>query len=873
MTRRESLQLGMGAIAGLVYPLSGVSIGMIPEKRQETTNSRLLAHTTQMPVLPEDWIKDLVVVAMPAAAAGGKNAGVYTASENGIVPWQRAIIRWLTSKNVRGNGAVLIRQEGPESGAGLTAIIDSFSEYTFEVLLHVPSGNYFGTGQEAGMQIWLAVLDIQDHIIARKQVDIIRGEWSKGGLSFSIKNVREIRCVVYAAMVKQYPCLYYADEFRLVKKGEAWWNSQNYFNGSRTTELLTDKRAVLLEQLTPDAVAGHNGVYLNWDGFYSGKGMVIGGGNWEQEYNHVSAEDPMLESFKDNGIAVDIDGEKISTSLLWPGYQMCHQAPAYRDYYLRRVARIAPEINLFSQDNINMPSFQGWGKGCFCKWCIEKFREWLGSNRHLSLVKNTGIIDFSGFDIFSYAQKIKRQLHKYDERIVLKDPVLKAFMLFNYISQAALWKDAVDIIKRSAGHPVAVMGNQYGNNGEKPYSVVLSQIGDVVCTESNIGTDKKLARFDRIKALLLVKLGFAAGEFKRPVWLQYSALFHSPVAAKSRLEFISAQSLANNGTPFTWATAHGASGWFFDTEAAICRFVQQHRYVFSRRDSFANVGLIYSLPTNIWRKYPAFGLNNEKTQTYIYSFATLLEEMHVAYEVNCWWHPLLGDDTVSLERLSRYKVIILPGIDCFTEKQLEALEVFQKKGGKIIILESKPIYYDEDLEPLKNQNLAWKKNALSINAKWLENYAVFAEKTAHVLRNALEEDALIQTDAPRTVWSSLQLSESRELLTLHLVNGNIDEVQDRFIPVKNSTWKVRLPGGFNAEKARITRMESSATHEDIPIEIKNGAATITIPLIEGYTIVVFFAGSALAVAEEAAKKRRTTILNIIKNAGNSEIQK
>src|SRR5690606_26126683 len=143
----------------------------------------------------------------------------------------------------------------------------------------------------------------------------------------------------------------------------------------------------------------------------------------------------------------------------------------------------------------------------------------------------------------------------------------------------------------------------------------------VVCTESNIGTDAKLAPFDRIKALLLVKLGYASGDFKRPVWLQYSALFHSPVAAKSRLRFISAQSLANNGIPFTWATTTGPSGWFFDTEAKISQFVQRHRHLFSRCDGYANVGLVYSLPTQMWKRCAAFELSPDKYQNWFYSFA------------------------------------------------------------------------------------------------------------------------------------------------------------------------------------------------------------------------------------------------------------
>src|SRR5690606_16716622 len=280
---------------------------------------------------------------------------------------------------------------------------------------------------------------------------------------------------------------------------------------------LPDNRSLLLEMLQPDAVAGHNAVYLNWDSFFANKGMFVGGGNWEQEYNHVSIDDPRLIDFEDNGIARDIDGEKIGTSLLWPGYQMCHNAPAYRKYFIDRVTRISPEVSLFTQDNINMPSFQGWGKGCFCTWCKKEFRVWLNQNRAADYVKRTAIKDFNSFDILAYVNSVKPKIERDGEAFVLRNPILKAYLLFQNVTQAQLWKDAVDKIKANANHPIAVMGNQYGNNGEKPFSVALSQIGDVVCTESNIGTNAEFALFDRIKALMLVKLGYASGEYKRPV--------------------------------------------------------------------------------------------------------------------------------------------------------------------------------------------------------------------------------------------------------------------------------------------------------------------------------------------------------------------
>src|SRR5690606_29033963 len=153
---------GAGMLAGLVFPFSGQgrTAPRADMDRGEVRKNGLGKTVGKQKNLPTDWVRDLVVISMPAAAAGGKKAGVYTAAENGIVPWKQAIIRWLTSRSVRGNGGVLIRQEGPEGGAGLTAVVDPNADYSFEVLIHVPGGSYFGTKQEEGMQVWVAVLDM-----------------------------------------------------------------------------------------------------------------------------------------------------------------------------------------------------------------------------------------------------------------------------------------------------------------------------------------------------------------------------------------------------------------------------------------------------------------------------------------------------------------------------------------------------------------------------------------------------------------------------------------------------------------------------------------------------------------------------------------
>jgi hypothetical protein len=807
-----------------------------------------------------DWIHDSLVVAMPAAAVGGCQAGIYTAAENGVKPWHQALIRWLTSRDVQGNAGVLVRQEGQEGGAGLTAIVDPHADYLFEVNVHLPGGKFFGDAQDKDLQLWSVVMDGRDRVIAEEQAKVIYGDWVTVRLSFASGSLREVRCIVQARSAKYLPCMYYVEGFYLTRKDHAWWNPQNIFCSSRNVARLKDERELLVNTLDPDVVGGHNGVYLNWDRFFTKKGIVIGGGHWEQEYNHLSVDDPMVEEFRDDGMVRELDGSIVTTSKLWPGYHMCHNAPGWHSYYKKRLTRVAPEVHTISQDNICSASFMSWGKnGCFCRWCRDGFRKWLRQSWTPGQFIAAGIEDPDNLNIVEYVNKVKDTTISKGADAVLADPVLRAYVRYSYISQSDRWRDSVEAVKQAAGHPIAVCGNQYGSNGSSPYSTILSQINDVICTETGIGGGT-MTTTARTWNALATKTSFAAGEYRRPVWLYLSSLFHTSKAAKSRLQMVNSQAWSDGGVPMPWATAPGSSGWFYDIETKMCRFVQEHRDLFLQRESIANVGLVYSLPTNAWRNFSAFGLSSEKYSKWFVTLAQLLEETNIPYEVNCWWHPLLGDEKASLERLTRYKVLILPGIDCFSDAQRDAVRAFQARGGQVISITCKNLYDDDALPRPYGQTLASSgKNLIEIKPDLLNNYESSYKKLKAILLKSLAGDKILETDAPSEIWSNVWINSTRKVLSLHMVNGNIDTASDNFRVIEGSKWEIRLPEGLTVNEALVISPDLQSETKSLPVKVKNGRVTVIVPRIESYTIVALYSGKALIEAEEIARLRRSKL--------------
>ncbi|NLS96465.1 MAG: hypothetical protein GXX96_30375 [Planctomycetaceae bacterium] len=818
-----------------------------------------------------DWVRDALVIAMPAAAVGGCQAGVYTPAENGIRPWRRAIVRWYTSRSVRGNGAALVRQEAADGGAQLSAVVDPNADYLFEVSVN----SALESSKDPMLAIWATVVDADDRVLSESQVELVAGDWASCQVSFSSGSCREVRCIVHARAPNRLPCFYSVEGFRLTRKDRAWWNPQNLFNASRTAVRLRDDRQRLIETLDPDVVAGHNGVYLNWDGYFTQRGIAVGGGHWEQEYNHLSIDDPMADQLRKDGVARELDGSEILGGRLWPGYHMCHNSPAWHTYYKEQFTRIAPEVDLLTQDNICVPSFMKWGKGCFCDRCRDGFRDWLSNRWSAEQFRQARVDDPAALDIVEYVRKAQPTIDK-GRDAVLADPLLRAYIQYHYAASIDRWRDAVATARQKAGHPLAVCGNQWGADGTWANSVALSQIGDATFTETGGGS---LTPQKRAKDNLAAKVGQAAGDYQRPVWLCMSSLMQAPQAAQSRLRMILGQGWATGGLPMPWSTAPGATGWFYDTEAQSCRFVQQHRALFARRERVANVGLVYSLPTHAWRRFKAFGLTETRYTAWFIACAQLLEESRVPYEVNCWWHPLLGDERVAMERLSRYQVLVLPGVDCFSDAQREAVRAFQARGGRVLSVVCPALYDADAVARPAGETLATPGDGLfEIRPEDLMQYAQAwknpssaaktpAQDLPALVHRALGPDQILQTEASPLVWADLWLDDTRQVLALHLVNGDIDLEGDCFRPVEGNRWRLRLPAGLAVTEALAITPDEPSRSQPLPVEVADGWATVVVPRIECYTVVALYSDKSLTAAENVANSRRALWRAGVKRGG------
>ena len=68
--------------------------------------------------------------------------------------------------------------------------------------------------------------------------------------------------------------------------------------------------------------------------------------------------------------------------------------------------------------------------------------------------------------------------------------------------------------------------------------------------------------------------------------------------------------------------------------------------------------------------------------------ARALEEGHIPYDAVILRHPEIQADRVTLDQLRKYRLIILPVLECLSDSQIDLLIVRRRdlvKGGKIAI--------------------------------------------------------------------------------------------------------------------------------------------------------------------------------------------
>jgi hypothetical protein len=118
---------------------------------------------------------------------------------------------------------------------------------------------------------------------------------------------------------------------------------------------------------------------------------------------------------------------------------------------------------------------------------------------------------------------------------------------------------------------------------------------------------------------------------------------------------------------------HDNRNAFNETDAY--RFVKDNEVLLTQHVPVANVGIYYSNPTRL--SYRNKTVEGDRFGVEIRGVETVLMENHIP-------HDFLLDDQVSRERLRKYKVIFLPNVKCMSQKEMDVLKEYVRKGGHLV---------------------------------------------------------------------------------------------------------------------------------------------------------------------------------------------
>ncbi len=556
---------------------------------------------------------------------------------------------------------------------------------------------------------------------------------------------------------------------------------------------------------------------------------------WENRYRQFASQ----------GFTITLDNTYIADES-WGqgGYFMCHNGRNWHRHFLQTFTEAANRYLALTQDNIACSVFNRV-QGCYCGGCEAQFRTFLDGRFSSRDLKAMGVDNLKTFSIQDYIV-----MHGLTGQAAVEDALVRAYMKFQYVSGILAWADCVDKAKRVAARQRRVLpcgGNQINIWGSWPYAVTLSQFCDFVEVEELVGVKEKVKR-----RTLQYKLGAASGHHLKPV------IVRGPVTddTQKKMPMLStawwtihfAEALSNGGVrafslglnkPYTGepdVPDYMDDPKLYQRCVEFAKWMHAHRAVLTHRESLADVALVYSLPTLIFRQYSALGIPGEGRLPEFERMADLLDENGIAYDVVVLGHPEMWDDTPSFERLkSRYSTIVLPSVDCMTNDQILFFKELENAGTTIFA--DLPVTFDENMN----------RRSRPIPMTTADT------SDEHIVRIA-RRHSRVTADAPSHVTVNGWVSCRGGSLDVHLVNFDADLQRDAYKPVANIPVALLVLDGFRVSRCLLSRF--GRPDEEIEFRQNGDSVEATVPELESYAIISFTDDDSIEKTQQRMELRR-----------------
>jgi len=590
------------------------------------------------------------------------------------------------------------------------------------------------------------------------------------------------------------------------------------------------------------------------------------GSNEYQETIHFY-EDGAKKFFWDNGIARDIDDKRVISQYYnrnsgwksgFDAFIMCNNAPrwsAVLNYDLLPSPLLGYAV---SQDNIGGPTTRvGTGScGRYCDFCNLKFFQYLKTTDRLPEFRR----EFKHIrDYVNRTKAIRDAFHKlppytkwspdYGPIIaaISDDPVMAEYLKFLYLSHIHNWiryyRDQ-KLVANRIGRKYSVHGNQCGGWAALScYGMILSNFVDTVWLESAGQTFYDIFKGKWMNAWgphrYELALAFCRGE--KPMMSMTKLRDYSLPIFENEI----AESCAGGSILFAAQSGLRKYPGCLDILSRYLKFRYDHHGIFSMkgRKRHAQVAMVYSVPTMMYRNFvitpDSPPLNGQA------GMSRAFEEGHIPYDIIVFSHPEIYPDEFTLDELKRYRVIVMPGIECVSDHQSEMIEQYLAGGGIVALLDDVGTR-DENYRPRKPALVErWKSKGTVVpllnNATFpmcrrkYESCVGVIDQAIASLKNLLGDDLILRGDIPRRLWIKTWVHFG-EYVSVHLVNYQIEYPPAKLTPTAPFDLTIRIPPGVTVEEVRF--LTPGREEVELRFERRGNAVKVTVPRIQVYGVLV-----------------------------------
>jgi len=629
---------------------------------------------------------------------------------------------------------------------------------------------------------------------------------------------------------------------------------------------------------------GHRGIWYE-----------VYGSNEYQETIHFH-ETGARKLFWDNGIARDMTGRRVLSAnynmsvpwwaekIGWDAFITCNNGPrwwAVIDYDWLTSPLLGHAV---SQDNIGGPTSRigAGGHGRYCDFCNARFMHYLASNQRLPEFRREyrHVRDYVEANLGDVLRQLPPAVkHRFDasEAELLArmcaPPVMSEYQKFLYLSHlhnfVRYYRDA-KLVARRAGRSFDVHGNQGGGFvGGNPYQVALADFVDMIWFESS-----GQSAYD------VFKHGWnnAWGKFRYPMCRAMSG-GRKPILCMSAfanptpdlVEHEMAEQCAGGGVLFVNQARFEKQPELERKMTDYFRFRHAHRALFADpgKEPYAEIALAYSIPTMMYHDYQHSAAAAPIKA--LAGMARALEEGHRPYDVVIFNHPEIHADRVTLDQLKRYRLVVLPALECLADSQIRLLDEYLQAGGTLGLLGPPGIRNEDNLARAEPPLDRWRKTGRVVDllpgrefmpprAKESPETREITQQALAAVRRALGGETILTGDLPRMLWLNAW-RHGDDLVSVHFVNYDVDYESGQAAPTSPVPLTVTLPPGIAVEEAAW--LVPGQAPQSIPVEHDGRKVSVTLPSVRVYGILAMgrkgLDARASALRQGAARLARATM--------------